>query len=161
MTVGVLVAFWVVAGVAVVLVAMSATRRRQSAGTKESKASARATALGIAALFVVLGAVVPAWVMISNADNDAQARGGVDLTDAQVEGRQVFARNCSTCHTLAASNAVGKVGPDLDKMRPSAELTLDAIQQGRARGMGQMPPRIVTGPEAEDVASYVAAVAGH
>lgn len=159
MTVGVLVAFWVVAGVAVVLVAMSATRRRR-AGNKESKASARATTIAVAAAFIILGVVVPAAVMISNSDADAEARGGVDLTSEQVEGRQLFAQNCSTCHTLAASNAVGKVGPNLDAMRPSEELTLNAIEKGRARGMGQMPAEVVTGTEAEAVASYVAAVAG-
>ena len=159
MSVGVLVAFWVVAGIAVVLVAMSATRRRRG-DAKESKASSRATALGLAAFFIVVGGVIPAAVMISNTDKDAEASGGVDLTSEQVEGRQLFAENCSTCHTLAASNAVGKVGPDLDKMRPAEELTVDAIEKGRARGMGQMPAELLNGSEAQAVASYVAAVAG-
>lgn len=159
MSVGVLVAFWVVAGVAVVLVAMAATRRRRAPG-KPSKASSWAFGLSMAATFVLLGAAIPGAVVLSNADADANARGGVDLTSEQVEGRQLFAEHCSTCHTLAASNAVGEVGPDLDRMRPTEELTLNAIEEGRARGMGQMPSDVVTGAEAEAVASYVAAVAG-
>ncbi|HEU4658680.1 MAG TPA: cytochrome c [Capillimicrobium sp.] len=159
MTVGVLVVFWVVVGVGVVLVAMSATRRRH-AGGKESKTTTRATVLAVVAAFVLLGGVVPALVMITNADDDAEARGGVDLTAAQVEGRQLFAQHCSQCHTLAASNAVGTIGPNLDTLRPNEELVLNAIEQGRARGRGQMPAQVVTGTDAEDVASYVAAVAG-
>lgn len=160
MSVGVLVAFWVIAGVVVVLVGMAATRRRRAAG-KPSKASSRAFAVGMAVLFVGLGVAIPVAVMFSNSDADANARGGVDLTSAQVEGRELFARYCSTCHTLAASNAVGKVGPNLDRLRPTEELTLNAIEEGRARGMGQMPAEVVTGTDAQDVASYVAAVAGH
>lgn len=159
MSVGVLVAFWLIAGVAVVLVAMSATRRRRSG--KPSKGNSWAFGLSVAIGFVLVGAAIPAWVMISNADADENARGGVDLTTEQVEGRELFSRYCATCHTLAASNAVGKVGPNLDRMRPTEELTVNAIEEGRARGMGQMPAEVVSGTEAQAVASYVAAVAGH
>jgi hypothetical protein len=38
---------------------------------------------------------------------------------------------------------------------------LGAITEGRARGLGQMPALLYQGKEAEDVASFVAAVAGH
>ena len=37
---------------------------------------------------------------------------------------------------------------------------LNAIQNGRARGNGQMPAQLYTGQDAEDVAEYVARVAG-
>jgi mono/diheme cytochrome c family protein len=159
MAVGVLVVFWVSLGLGVVLVAMSATRRRRS-GARGSNGSRRASALGLVATFVALGIVVPAIVMVANSRADKDARGGVDLSKAQVHGRQLFAQNCSTCHTLAASNAVGQVGPNLDKLRPTDELTLNAIEQGRARGQGQMPAQLLTGDDAKDVASYIAAVAG-
>ena len=85
---------------------------------------------------------------------------GVDLTEAQVSGRATFAKYCATCHTLAASNAVGKVGPNLDNLHPPKALILDAIAKGRARGSGQMPAGLVAGQDAQDVADYVAAVAG-
>jgi mono/diheme cytochrome c family protein len=159
MAIGVLVGFWVVLGLGVLLVAMRATRRSRTEA-RESKGSRRLFGLGAAVFFIGLGAVVPAAVMINDSKADDNARGGVDLTKAQVAGRQMFAHNCSTCHTLATSNAVGLVGPDLDQMRPNEALVLDAIKSGRARGMGQMPAELVTGPEARDVASYVAAVAG-
>ena len=85
----------------------------------------------------------------------------VELTSAQVNGRTLFAKNCATCHTLRAVNAVGKVGPNLDQLRPPAPLVLNAIQNGRARGNGQMPADLVAGSDAKDVASFVSAVAGH
>jgi mono/diheme cytochrome c family protein len=163
MAVGVLVVFWVSVGLAVLLVAMSATRRRRpaaAASARQSKASRRLSAFTFAAIFAGLGIAVPAAVMITNSDADANARGGVDLTASQVHGRQLFARNCSTCHTLAASNAVGMVGPNLDNLRPNTALVLNALEQGRARGQGQMPAQLLTGGDARDVAAYIAAVAG-
>ena len=90
-----------------------------------------------------------------------QAPGGVDLTAAEVKGRSVFALKCSTCHTLSASNAVGRVGPNLDNLRPPKGLVLDAIKNGRARGQGQMPAGLVDGEDAQNVAAYIAATAGH
>jgi mono/diheme cytochrome c family protein len=98
--------------------------------------------------------------MVDNTDADAVARGGVDLTAEQVHGRQLFAENCATCHTLAAVNAVGKVGPNLDQLRPAAALVVNAIETGRARGQGQMPAELLAGRDAEAVASYVSTVAG-
>jgi mono/diheme cytochrome c family protein len=110
---------------------------------------------------IAFGAGIPIAVIAANQDNQSkQAPGGVKLTASQQEGRKVFAKNCSTCHTLKSANAVGRVGPDLDAIRPVAALTLDAINQGRARGTGQMPAGLVDGQEAKDVASYVAATAG-
>jgi mono/diheme cytochrome c family protein len=110
---------------------------------------------------LAFGAGIPVAVIASNHDNQSKnAPGGVKLTSAQQSGRKIFAKNCSTCHTLAASNAVGKVGPNLDQIRPVAALTLNAIELGRARGMGQMPAGLVDGQEAKDVANYVAATAG-
>lgn len=111
---------------------------------------------------VAFGAGIPIAVLASNHDNQSKkAPGGVKLSSAQQSGRKVFAKNCSTCHTLAAANAVGKVGPNLDQIRPVAALTLNAIQLGRARGMGQMPAGLVDGQDAKNVASFVAATAGH
>ena len=84
----------------------------------------------------------------------------MELTASEEAGRAVFAKYCSTCHTLKASNAVGKVGPNLDVLHPPKGLILDAIANGRARGQGQMPAGLVDGEDAQDVAAYVAAVAG-
>jgi mono/diheme cytochrome c family protein len=159
MAVFVLVIFWIVVGLGVLFVAMRATRKPSTTG-REPRANRRAFALAVIGLFVVFGVAIPAFVMINDSKADDEARGGVDLTAAQVSGRQLFTHNCATCHTLAASNAVGKVGPNLDVLRPNVALVLNAVEQGRARGQGQMPANLVTGQDARNVASYVAAVAG-
>jgi len=75
-------------------------------------------------------------------------------------GRELFARTCGTCHTLKGAATTGRVGPNLDQLRPPSALVLNAIEQGRARGAGQMPAALYDGTDARDVASFVAKVAG-
>jgi mono/diheme cytochrome c family protein len=85
-----------------------------------------------------------------------------------VTGKKLFASNCASCHTLSHANSTGTVGPNLD----------DAFRQSRADGVkstsieglvsywiqfpntqGVMPPMLVKGQDAQDVAAYVAHVA--
>ena len=121
----------------------------------------RPVILGLAVVFIGFGLVIPLLSILHNADSQADAAiGGVKLTAAQEHGRQVFKERCATCHTLQDAGAVGRVGPNLDDLRPASALTLDAINKGRARGQGQMPAQLVTGPDAQDVANYLATVAG-
>ena len=159
---------FIILGLSVLLVAMRGGSRAPKRGRRAerstrggSPAGRRAAAIGLTALMLLLGAVVPVLIMANNSESKGRAAvGGVDLTAAQAEGRTVFARNCSTCHTLRGANAVGKVGPNLDVLRPPAALSLDAINKGRARGKGQMPAEVVDGEDARNVAEFVAAVAG-
>lgn len=52
------------------------------------------------------------------------------------DGESIFASaGCAGCHTLAAAGASGTVGPNLDETKPSRELALDRITNGR----GGMP----------------------
>jgi mono/diheme cytochrome c family protein len=149
-------------GLAVVFVAFSGGPRgaRRSRGVP-SRAGRRAVAVGVAIVVAGLGVAVPLAVGLVNGNDHAKnAPGGVDLNAAQAAGRSTFAKYCSTCHTLKASNAVGKVGPNLDVLHPPKALVLDAINKGRARGQGQMPRGLVDGQDAQDVAAYVVAVAG-
>ncbi len=136
-------------------------KNEENSKTPRAGTSNKLFALIVAFCVVVAGLAVPLLLIIrDNTDVSRNAVGGVKLTAAQEEGRQLFAQNCSTCHTLAASGAVGKTGPNLDVMRPPEELTYNAIVLGRARGNGNMPAGLVSGQQARDVASYVAAVAG-
>src|SRR3954454_11790082 len=165
MAVWALLAFWVVVGLGVFLVALRGGRRRRSGpdgAGGDSRSSRRLTYISVAAILLVFGVALPAIVLATNGDDPRKkGPGGVDLNAPQANGRQLFAQNCSTCHTLRAVNAVGRVGPNLDQLRPPKELALNAIEQGRARGGGQMPADLVAGTDAQDVAAFVAAVAGH
>jgi cytochrome c551 len=153
---------FVVLGLVVVFIAFSGgPRGARRARGRPSRAGRRAVAVGTAMVALGLGVAVPLAIGVVNGNDHAKnAPGGVDLSQAQVSGRATFAKFCATCHTLKASNAVGKVGPNLDVLHPPKALILDAIAKGRAQGRGQMPAGLVTGEDAQDVAAYVAAVAG-
>jgi cytochrome c553 len=151
---------FVVVGLVVVAAAFSGGRRNTDRPSGPTRGNRRFIGVLVGLVVIVLGILVPALV-IASAKDSSTAPGGVKLTAAEEHGREVFAERCATCHTLAAANAVGKVGPNLDQLRPPKALALDAIQKGRARGQGQMPAGLVDGQDAQDVATFVAAVAGH
>jgi mono/diheme cytochrome c family protein len=125
---------------------------------------------GLTALIVlafVFGLVAPTLVLAHNAENKAsEAPGGVRLTAAETRGRELFGEKCNLCHSLQAANAVARIGPNLDVLVPTLPeadrkaFVLSAILEGEARGVGQMPALLYQGKEAEDVAAFVAAVAG-
>jgi plastocyanin len=98
----------------------------------------------------------------------------VSDNDNLVAGKQMFVSKCGSCHTLARANTKGTVGPNLD----AAFRRALADGQGRTTVRGivheqilfpanlknhstgtQMPPKLVTGQDADDVAAYVASSA--
>ncbi len=152
---------FVLIGIAVVLIAMRGGPRgtREAMHTQSAGGRSAATWV-IAGLCLLFGIAIPAAVMAANGNDDKKARGGVELSSAQAEGRRLFTYNCGTCHTMKSANTAGRVGPNLDELRPPKALILDAIEKGRARGQGQMPGELLVGEEAEKVASYIEASAG-
>ncbi|HEV2774288.1 MAG TPA: cytochrome c [Solirubrobacteraceae bacterium] len=153
------VSIFVALGLGVVLVAMRGGPR----GVRDSLERGRSQRMhfaewAVTAAIVLFGLVVPALVLLG--DQAAAGPGGSTLSAEMKEGRQHFADRCATCHTLEDAGAVGRVGPDLDVLAPTEGLTIDAIEKGRARGMGQMPARLLEGEEAKAVAAYIAEVAG-
>lgn len=90
-------------------------------------------------------------------------------------GRQLFNAKCGTCHVLAQAASTGTQGPDLDAaFAPAREIGMDddtikgivraqiirpQVVDGDYPGV-TMPPNLVEGNDLEDVAAYVAAVAG-
>jgi len=91
------------------------------------------------------------------------------------KGQQLFTQKCGSCHTLTGAGTNGTVGPNLDY----------AFKEARANGQDSdtfagvikaqvenprpataeqsdvyMPPKIVEGDDLDDVAAYVASVAG-
>ena len=158
MEIWIVVIFFVLVGLAVVLAAMRAGSKRTPETSSSGRGSRRALAIGVALTVLVFAVAIPVAVGVDGAGK-AEA-GPVKLTAAQEAGREKFSQACQQCHTLKAANATGRVGPNLDVLRPPKELTVDAIIKGRAQGRGQMPSMLFTGKEAEEVADFVAATAG-
>jgi cytochrome c2 len=89
------------------------------------------------------------------------------------QGKQLFVEKCGFCHTLHEANTSGKLGPNLDEsFRPDykqgfEESTIRQVVADQIRFAGDfgedgptMPKNLVTGDDVDDVAAYVAAVAG-
>jgi mono/diheme cytochrome c family protein len=150
---------FVALGLGVAFAAFRGGSRKRGRHGPPSPASRRAVGAGVGVVIIAIGVAVPALVLAGNGAKD-KGPGGVSLNSADLRGREIFAKQCATCHTLRGANAVGRVGPNLDDLRPPKALTLNAIAQGRARGQGQMPAGLVDGQDARDVASFVAKVAG-
>jgi mono/diheme cytochrome c family protein len=129
---------------------------------------------GVLAMVMVGGVIaLPAVFIIGNRDNSDAQVGGIRMNASERSGRELFAEHCAVCHTLAADNAVGKTGPDLDSLRPSEAIVLKTIANGCLQqptaasihstclGYGTMPADIVEGRQAQDIAAFVARIAGH
>jgi mono/diheme cytochrome c family protein len=167
-----LLAFVIFCGVVGLVVFLYALRRGSHNAAEEGTRSGvnqRLIAFGITMMFV-FGLVVPAIVLAFNGTHKASAAiGGVHLNKEEQKGRELFAHACGVCHRLAAVKTVGRIGPDLDYLvgkevtttAARRALVLSTIENGQAYGFGNMPAKLYVGKEAEDVAKFVAAVAGH
>jgi len=122
-----------------------------------------------AATSVVLALVV-AVGLAACGDTVGYSEGNGD----RIRGKELFVKGCGSCHTLADAGTTGTIGPNLDY----------AFVQSRIDGLGEssilqvvrgqiaypvtdpstdapgMPANIFEGADAEDVATYVASVAG-
>ncbi len=108
------------------------------------------TALGAAALSGCGGTGVPSAATVDVA-----------------KGKQLFTANCGSCHKLADAGTTGTIGPDLDSayagdriigMKDSSFEAL--VRQQIDLADPPMPRHLLKGAEADDVAAYVAKVAG-
>ena len=165
------VLFWVVLGVGFFLFAARGGRGPAARRANLGRGSNRFVGLVFALTALVFGIGLPAVLLIGNHNNANGQVGGVTLNSDQKKGRELFGQHCGVCHTLAAANAVGKVGPNLDTIKPSATLVLRTINNGclpnapngsaqQCLGQGVMPSNVVTGRAAQQVADFVAKVAG-
>jgi cbb3-type cytochrome c oxidase subunit III len=73
-------------------------------------------------------------------------------------GKDIFLANCGSCHTLADAGTNGKIGPNLDQLKPS----LSIVQRQVINGGGAMPAfkGQLTTAQITAVSRYVASVAG-
>jgi cytochrome c553 len=117
--------------------------------------------LGVPLLYVVLGIGVPIAVIAHR----SEAEGGKGQLREQgispklENGKMTFRQTCASCHNLDAVNARGVTGPDLDTLGLDKQRVLNAIKRG-GTGQGRMPAGLLQGSDADDVATYVARVAG-
>jgi mono/diheme cytochrome c family protein len=158
----VFVLIWVVVGLGLLLIALSGgpggLMERVHSQTRGSRKFA--TGVFLVAL-LVLGVGIPATVIYVLNQRDSIPEAAVTgLTASEKRGRDLFGDRCANCHTLAAANAKAQVGPDLDAVRPPKPLVLNAIEEGRAGGIGQMAAGLYSGEDAEDVANFVAKAVG-
>ena len=157
------VVFWVVVALGLLFVAISGgpSGARERLHT-QSRGGRRGAFLGFAVLFLLFGIAIPvlASVGVKDSRDKVPSSDITSLTAQQEHGRKLFAEYCRLCHTLKAANAVASVGPNLDKLRPTKALVLNALQNGRARGNGAMARDLVVGQDAQDVANFVSKAVG-
>jgi len=116
----------------------------------------------ILVIYLALGIAVPAAVIASR----GQSEGGVGhlrtvkASGSLEDGKQLFIATCKSCHNLDAVQARGVTGPDLDELGGlDKQRVLNAIKNG-GTGQGRMPSGLLQGKDAQDVATFVATVAG-
>jgi mono/diheme cytochrome c family protein len=80
-------------------------------------------------------------------------------------GKAMFTQKCGSCHALARAGTQGQTGPDLDAAFRAAlaqgmnRETVEGIVHKQILNPldnSKMPPKLVTGEDADDVAAYVA-----
>jgi mono/diheme cytochrome c family protein len=127
-------------------------------------------------MVAVLVAVIP-W-LVFRSDGDA-ARGAQQVPSELKEGQSLFQTNCGTCHTLYAAGTDGNYAPNLDELlapngpasdtedpegteKGIEERVLNALENGvdSTTTPGRMPAEILSGPQAKEVAEFVAHTAG-
>lgn len=86
--------------------------------------------------------------------------GGAIAAEPDLEaGRKIFTETsvpaCAVCHILADAESAGKVGPNLDQLKP----TLEQVRAAVTSGIGVMPAfsETLSEEEIETVSQYVAA----
>ena len=117
----------------------------------------------------VLGAVAALGALTAVTGCDLQENADPE------RGEQLFTQNCGSCHALTAAGTNADVGPNLDLAFEAARAsgmdqdTIEGVVRARSRTPARPAPRtsrstcranLVEGDDAEDVAAYVASVAG-
>jgi len=74
------------------------------------------------------------------------------------DGKTIFQSECASCHTLAAAQATGTIGPNLDQLKPSEAIAKHQVEVGG----GVMPAfkGTLTDAQITAVAKFVASSAG-
>jgi mono/diheme cytochrome c family protein len=119
---------------------------------------------------VALAVLIP-WLVFRA---DGESAEGAEVPASLQQGKSLFETNCGTCHTLYAAGTDGNFGPNLDELlapngpvdegevKGIEERVLNAVHRGvdSSTTPGRMPPGILSGAQAEEVAEFVANTAG-
>jgi mono/diheme cytochrome c family protein len=116
-------------------------------------------------LVVILLAVLIPWLVFRA---DGEEASGADVPSSLHSGKMLFQTNCGTCHSLYSAGTDGNFGPDLDELleestvEANEERVKNAIEEGvdSSTTAGRMPPGILSGAQAEEVAEFVAKTVG-
>jgi mono/diheme cytochrome c family protein len=151
---------WVFVGIVVLFIGFSGGpgRAREAYLTR----AGRAFQVTIVVIYLGIGIAVPAIILSSRTKAEgATSSLQTKHASAQIQrGKTLFRGTCASCHTLAAVNARGVTGPDLDRIgQVTRQRVLNAIRIG-GTGQGRMPSGLLQGQNAQDVAAFVSAVAG-
>jgi mono/diheme cytochrome c family protein len=91
--------------------------------------------------------------------DDEPATTAPKKSGGEADGAAIFADSgCGSCHTLTAAGTSGTIGPNLDESKPSKELAMERVRDGR----GAMPSFAdsLSPEQIEAVAEYVSQNAG-
>ncbi|MBI2692339.1 MAG: c-type cytochrome [Solirubrobacterales bacterium] len=107
-----------------------------------------------------LGALLVVSVFVAGCGNNSKT--------SLSNGKTLFTAKCGGCHKLARASTVGTIGPDLDEafrqsVKDGMGDTIQGVVEGQIKYPSQklypkslvMPPDLVTGMDANDVAAYV------
>lgn len=125
----------------------------------------RSTFVMFGIVVLLLGVGIPA-LALSKEGTEGSSPEAV-ASDLQT-GKDLFVTNCGACHTLAEAGTDGVIGPNLDDLLapPSSSApdpntikprVLSAINNGVN---GRMPKGVLSGQQADQVATFVSQVAG-
>jgi mono/diheme cytochrome c family protein len=123
-----------------------------------------------AAVAIIAVAVVAGLVVVIVADDSDEGTGGEEpartegeplpadeeqpLSALEERGRSLFVERCGVCHTFEPAGTAGAIGPNLGDVPLDREAVLRAIEEG-GLGSGNMPANLVSGEDADAVATYV------
>jgi cbb3-type cytochrome c oxidase subunit III len=91
---------------------------------------------------------------VAQVAGNPSAGGGKQATS----GKDIFTANCGSCHTLVDAGTSGKVGPNLDQLKPSFARAQRQVTNGGAV-MPAFKGKLTTA-QIKAVAKYVSSVAG-
>ena len=94
-----------------------------------------------------------------SSSSSSSSSSGSGSASASASGKQVFASaGCKGCHTLKDAGATGKVGPNLDDLKPDQA----TVKRQVINGGGPMPAfkGKLSNAQIDAVSAYVSSVAG-